>query len=92
MKKILFAILFSSQLISLAAFSANKEVEPGFYEGIDADEGDIKVQMQINEDRTASVSIVNKSPFKPDIDCQGQWSVQEKSTKNSSRVFSYCCR
>ena len=71
MKKILFAILFSS----LTAFAQNKEVEPGFYEAIDADKGDINVQMQVNADQTAFVSIVNKSPFKPDIDCEGTWSV-----------------
>lgn len=73
MKKILFAILFSS----LTAFAANKEVEPGFYEAVDADKGDINVQMQVNEDHSAAVSIVNKSPFKPDINCEGQWTVQE---------------
>ena len=73
MKKILFAILFSS----LTAFAANKEVEPGFYEAVDADKGDINVQMQVNEDHTAAVSIVNKSPFKPNINCEGTWSVNE---------------
>lgn len=73
MKKILFAILFSS----LTALAANKEVEPGFYEAIDADKGEINVQMQVNEDGSAEVSIVNKSPFKPDIDCSGTWSVEE---------------
>lgn len=66
-------MLFSS----LTAFAANMEVEPGFYEAIDADKGDINVQMQVNEDQSATVSIVNKSPFKPDIDCEGTWSVTE---------------
>lgn len=73
MKKLLFALLFSS----VTALAANKEVEPGFYEAIDAEKGEINVQMQINDDNTASVSIVNKSPFKPDIDCSGTWTVEE---------------
>ena len=73
MKKILFAILFSS----LAALAANKEVEPGYYEAVDADKGEINVQMQVNADGSAAVSIVNKSPFKPNINCEGTWSVTE---------------
>lgn len=73
MKKLLFTILFSS----LTALAANKEVEPGYYEAIDKDKGETKVQMNVNEDGTAQVAIMTKSMFKPDVECEGTWSVQE---------------
>jgi hypothetical protein len=75
MKKLLLTILFSS----LTAMAANKEVEPGYYEAIDKDKGTTKVQMNINEDGTAQVALLTKSVFKPDVSCEGTWTVQENS-------------
>lgn len=73
MKKILFTILFSS----LTTMAANKVVEPGYYEAVDKDKGTTTVQMKINEDGTAQVAILTKSVFKPDVTCEGKWTVEE---------------
>ena len=64
-------------LISLNAFSANKEIEFGFYKAIDVDTGEVTAKMDIRPDGTLNFNFSAPDFEMPAEGCNGQYKVVE---------------
>ncbi len=64
-------------LVSLNAFSANKEIEFGFYKAIDADTGEVTAKMDIRADGTLNFNFSAPDFEMPAEGCNGHYTVIE---------------